>query len=54
MEIQAIMYNGKAIVAVPDHVEEVMVIRKGGSFVFNLPTDERRTIQRVSNEETIR
>lgn len=44
MEPKAIMFNGKVVVAIPDHVEEVMVLRKNQSYIFELPKDERRIL----------
>ncbi len=51
MEPKAILFNGKVVVAVPDHIEEVMVLRKSDSFVFNLPKD--RNIFRTRDERII-
>mgnify|MGYP001149803679 CR=1 FL=1 len=42
MEPKAIMFNEKVVVAVPDHVEDVMIIRKDASFNFTLPAERHQ------------
>lgn len=52
MEPKAILYNGKVVVAVPDHVEEIMILRKSESFVFEIPKEKRKNyIHRTTNDE---
>ena len=36
------MFNEKVVVAVPDHVEDVMIIRKDASFNFTLPAERHQ------------
>lgn len=42
MEPQVTQFNGAVYVMVPDHIEDIVVLRKKDSFKFNLPQDTRR------------
>lgn len=44
MKPEVTLFNGKVYVMVPDHVEDIVVLRKAKSFQFSLPTDERRIL----------
>ncbi len=45
MEPQVTQFNGKVYVMVPDHIEDIVVLRKTKSFTFTIPSDERRLLR---------
>lgn len=45
MEPQVTQFNGKVYVMVPDHIEDIVVLRKTKAFNFTIPLDERRILR---------
>ena len=55
MEPQVIQFNGKVYVMVPDHIEDIVVLRNAKSYQFTVPKDERMMFnQGALSEERIR
>jgi len=54
MEPQVTQFNGKVYVMVPDHVEDIVVLRNAKSYQFTVPKDERLAFNRcVTNTDEL-
>lgn len=53
MEPQVTQFMGKVYVMVPDHIEDVVVIRKSQAHQFTIPQYNNRLIHRVERDEPL-